>query len=60
MDDATGLLDEAAEKSVYEILARRLPRATLLSITNRPGLAQFHQRTWELGPGTNAAAVQSA
>jgi putative ATP-binding cassette transporter len=59
MDDATGLLDEATEKAVYETLGARLPHTTLLSITNRPALAQYHQRKWELGRGT-PGAVQSA
>ncbi len=59
MDDATGQLDSATEKSVYETLARRLPHTTVLSMTNRRGLERYHQRTWKLTPGANAAAAQS-
>jgi len=47
-DDATAALDEAAERRVYEMLERRLPQATVVSITNRPSVAQYHRRKWVL------------
>jgi ABC-type uncharacterized transport system fused permease/ATPase subunit len=47
MDDATAQLDEAMEKSVYDILTSRLPNATLLSITNRPAAARSTRAHWE-------------
>ncbi|MBM4269869.1 MAG: ABC transporter ATP-binding protein/permease [Deltaproteobacteria bacterium] len=50
-DDATGALDEAMEKRVFETLAKRLPGTAVLSITNRPTVAQFHQRHWVIAPG---------
>jgi len=49
-DDATASLDEVMEKRVYEILRERLPRATLLSITQRPGALAYHDRRWTIVP----------
>jgi putative ATP-binding cassette transporter len=51
MDDATAALDEAAERSVYEVLAARLPNTTVVSLTNRPNVAQIHQRRFTLVVG---------
>jgi vitamin B12/bleomycin/antimicrobial peptide transport system ATP-binding/permease protein len=51
MDDATGALDEAMEKQVYGILAKHLPGAAVLSITNRPTVAGYNQCQWLLEPG---------
>lgn len=48
MDDATAALDEATERRVYDIVAARLPATTMLSITNRPNVAQIHQRRYAL------------
>ena len=48
LDDATGALDEAMEQRVYETLAARLPDTSVLSITNRPTVAKFHQRHWTI------------
>ena len=47
-DDATAALDDATARHIYEVLARRLPDATVLSITNRPSVAEYHQRRWVL------------
>ena len=41
-------LDEAMEQRVYKTLAQRLPGTAVLSITNRPTVAQFHQRHWTI------------
>ena len=51
IDDATATLDEAMEKRVYDLLAQKLPKASVLSITNRPGVAQYHQRRWMIASG---------
>lgn len=48
LDDATAGLNETMERRVYELLRARLPETTLVSITNRPELAQYHQREWDL------------
>jgi putative ATP-binding cassette transporter len=49
-DDATASLDEATEQRVYDVLRRRLPHATLVSITQRPGVLAYHERRWTLVP----------
>jgi len=59
MDDATGALDEAMEKRIYGILAERLPGASVLSITNRPTVAGYHQRRWTFRPAGEGAVLQS-
>jgi putative ATP-binding cassette transporter len=59
MDDATGALDESMEKRIYGILAERLPSASVLSITNRPTVAGYHQCRWIFRPGGDGAVLQS-
>ncbi len=49
LDKATSALDEPLEKSVYELLAQRLPAATVISIAHRPAVAEYHTRRWTLG-----------
>lgn len=44
LDEATASLDEPAEAAVYELLAQRLPAATIVSIGHRGTLAAFHRR----------------
>ena len=50
LDEATSALDEASEAHVYAQIGQRLPQATVVSIAHRPGVAAFHQRTFELVP----------
>jgi putative ATP-binding cassette transporter len=57
MDDATAALDEAAERGVYETLAERLPNTTVVSLTNRPNVAQIHQRRYTLVVGDDHAGA---
>jgi putative ATP-binding cassette transporter len=49
-DDATASLDEATEKRVYAILRQRLPNATVVSISQRPGVLAYHEKRWTLVP----------
>jgi putative ATP-binding cassette transporter len=44
LDEATASVDPEAETELYEILKRRLPNATLVSIAHRPSVAAFHER----------------
>ena len=44
LDEATSALDEAAERRMYELLAERLPGATMLSIAHRSGAFAHHRR----------------
>jgi putative ATP-binding cassette transporter len=57
MDDATAALDGAMEKRVYEILTARLPKATVISMTHRAVVAEYHARCWRMvttGDGRSA------
>jgi vitamin B12/bleomycin/antimicrobial peptide transport system ATP-binding/permease protein len=60
LDDATGALDEAMERSAYESLTQRLPHTTVVSITHRPAVAQYHTRRWTLVPGGDGGASLQA
>ena len=42
LDEATAALDEETENAIYQMLARRLPQTTLVSIGHRSTLAAFH------------------
>jgi putative ATP-binding cassette transporter len=44
LDEATASLDEPSEETLYQLLHRRLPRTTIVSIGHRSTLAAFHQR----------------
>ncbi|MGA9123993.1 MAG: ABC transporter ATP-binding protein/permease [Pseudolabrys sp.] len=44
LDEATASLDEPAEAALYQLLERRLARATIVSIGHRATLAAFHKR----------------
>ncbi|HWP65812.1 MAG TPA: ABC transporter ATP-binding protein/permease [Candidatus Limnocylindria bacterium] len=60
-DDATGSLDEATERRVYDILHERLPHATLVSITQHAAAVAYHDRRWTLVPRENGVfALQTA
>jgi putative ATP-binding cassette transporter len=48
LDEATASLDEPAEAAVYELIAQRLPNATVISIGHRSTLAAFHHRLFAL------------
>ncbi len=48
LDDATAALDAAMEKRVYDVLATQLPTATVMSMTHRPAVAQYHARRWTM------------
>jgi ABC-type uncharacterized transport system fused permease/ATPase subunit len=38
------------ERRVYELLAERLPRSTVISVAQRPSVLQYHARLWKLSP----------
>jgi putative ATP-binding cassette transporter len=43
LDEATASLDPDAEAALYEVLRRRLPNATLVSIAHRTSLSSLHE-----------------
>jgi len=49
LDKATSALDEETDRRVHDLLAARLPRATVVSVTQKP-VAGYHQRLWTLEP----------
>jgi len=55
LDEATSAMDEAMEARIYELLAAKLPGATLVSIGHRASLARFHQRRIEMRPQPDGA-----
>jgi vitamin B12/bleomycin/antimicrobial peptide transport system ATP-binding/permease protein len=62
LDEATASLDPDAEAALYEVLKRRLPATTLVSIAHRPSITSFHEsrlvfKREEGGPGTLAEAA---
>lgn len=60
LDEATASLDEPAEAALYQLLQRRLPRATIVSIGHRSTLAAFHQRRLAFSREGDHFVVQEA
>ncbi|HUP95854.1 MAG TPA: ABC transporter ATP-binding protein/permease [Burkholderiales bacterium] len=60
MDEATSALDEAGERRIYELLAKHLPRATLVSIAHNPRVADYHDRKLALVPAGERMALAPA
>jgi putative ATP-binding cassette transporter len=60
LDKSTSALDEAREKEIYQLLADRLPEATLVSIAHRPGVEQYHTRRWTPAPRAGRVALEAA
>ncbi|MGH6795862.1 MAG: ATP-binding cassette domain-containing protein, partial [Methylocella sp.] len=50
LDEATSAMDEAMEAEIYDILAKKLPGTTIVSIGHRASLARFHKRHIEMRP----------
>jgi len=57
LDDATAALDAAAERRVYDLLRGRLAGATVVSLTNRPSVTEYHQRCLDLRIAEGGAAT---
>ncbi len=55
LEDATDALDPAGEEEMFRLLARDLPRATVLTIGNRGALEPHHRRHLLLERGTDGA-----
>lgn len=50
LDEATSAVDERMEAEIYETLAERLPRTTIVSVGHRSSVLQFHKRHIEMQP----------
>jgi putative ATP-binding cassette transporter len=57
LDEATASLDEPSEAALYDLLVKRLPDTTIVSIGHRNTLDAFHQRKVALTAGGNAAST---
>jgi putative ATP-binding cassette transporter len=57
LDEATSALDEYSESALYQLLAQRLPRTTVVSIGHRSSLAAFHPRRLVFEPHAGAPAT---
>jgi len=58
LDEATASLDETAEADLYQLLDRRLPHATIVSIGHRATLAAFHKRQLSFNREGDHSAVR--
>jgi putative ATP-binding cassette transporter len=56
LDEATASLDESAERRVYELLRRRLPNATIVSVGHRSTLHEYHRRSVDIMPRREGTA----
>jgi len=57
LDEATSALDTSNEQRMYQLLAERLPNATVLSIAHRPEVAKYHDRRLAIDPETRSATL---
>jgi vitamin B12/bleomycin/antimicrobial peptide transport system ATP-binding/permease protein len=60
LDEATASLDEPGEAALYQLLDRRLPNATIVSIGHRATLAAFHKRRLAFNREGDHYAVREA
>jgi len=58
LDESTASLDEAAERALYELLRRRLPRAAIVSIGHRSSVRAYHRRRLHIVPAGDAARIE--
>jgi len=59
LDKVTSTLDEETERHVYDLLAKRLPRATVVSVIHKP-VEGYHERRWTLAPAAGGRVGFSA
>ena len=57
LDEATASLPDDAQRALYELLRRRLPQTTVVSIGHRASLAEFHTRRLEWKGGGEASSL---
>jgi putative ATP-binding cassette transporter len=60
LDEATASLDEPAERMVYTLMRRRLPRTTIISVGHRSTLRSLHDRSIDIGELHAREVVQRA
>jgi vitamin B12/bleomycin/antimicrobial peptide transport system ATP-binding/permease protein len=50
LDESTSAVEEKLEAELYAVLARRLPKTTIVSIGHRSALVELHRRHLEMTP----------
>jgi putative ATP-binding cassette transporter len=60
LDKATSALDEQSEQELYDLLALRLPAATVVSVAHRPGVERYHTRRWTLTARDGHVTLEAA
>jgi len=60
IDKATSDLEEDVARRLYGLLAERLPKATVVSVAQRPEIADYHTRRWTLVPGAAGVSLRAA
>ena len=60
LDEATSALDEATELRLYQMLPKRLPATTVVSIGHRPSLRAFHTRQVEIRQADGRRGLQDS
>jgi vitamin B12/bleomycin/antimicrobial peptide transport system ATP-binding/permease protein len=58
LDEATASVDEPLERALYARLKERLPALTIVSISHRDGLSDYHPRRVKLEPGPAGAHLE--
>lgn len=56
LDEASSALDEATESRMYQLVAERLPDATIVSIAHKPTVLRFHDRRLVIDPDLRRAS----
>lgn len=57
LDEATAAMDPATEATVYSVLETELPNTTLISITHRESLHQYHDLQLHIDPDTRSMSL---
>jgi vitamin B12/bleomycin/antimicrobial peptide transport system ATP-binding/permease protein len=60
LDESTSAVEEPLEADLYAVLARRLPKTTVVSIGHRSTLAALHQRHLEMSPEGDHSTLRDA
>ena len=60
LDESTSAVEEKLEAELYAVLARRLPKTTIVSIGHRSALVGLHQRHLEMTPQGDHFTVRDA
>jgi putative ATP-binding cassette transporter len=50
LDESTSAMDEEMEAEIYQVIAQRLPKTTVVSIGHRTTLGAFHHRRLDMTP----------